>query len=44
MTDSCDPDLDSIIPETGKKQNLAHLLNMKFQVFKQNYAFGKYGM
>ena len=31
VTDSNDPDLDDVLSETGKKQNLAHLLNMKFQ-------------
>jgi len=32
VTDCADLDLDYWITEGGKKQNLAHMLNMKFQL------------
>lgn len=38
--DSCDPDLDSLIPSKGKKQNLAHLL--KFQLTPRDSLTSSY--
>ena len=32
VTDWTDPDLDQFLPSAGSKQNLAHLLNAKFQL------------
>lgn len=40
--DPNDPDFDLMLSETGKKQNLAHLLNMKFQFAPRDTSVSNY--
>ncbi|KAI9550684.1 hypothetical protein GHT06_006508 [Daphnia sinensis] len=39
---SNDPDLDLVLSETGRKQNLTHLLNMKFQFAPRETSVSNY--